>query len=184
LWITKALSLLAEVDLQLEVKATRRFPGLELSEDERRTLKKDAASGAQMTARRWRRIRTLLKLDEGISVRETARLVGGYPREVSRVGQRYLAEGLESALTERARPGRKQRKLDSTQEAAVVAMICGPAPEGRARWTIRLAAEQAEARGIIDKIGREAIRMTLSLHGLKPWREKNVGVAIHRSGVR
>ncbi len=63
-------------------------------------------------------------------------------------------------------------------------MICGPAPEGRARWTIRLAAEQAMKRGIIDKIGREAIRLVLSNHGLKPWRKKNVGIAIHRPGIR
>ncbi len=161
------------------MKDTKRFAGLELLDEERRTLKKQAASGAQMTARKWRRIRVLLKLDEGISVRKTALLVGGYPREVSRVGKRYLARGLPAALSEDPRPGRKQRKLDSTQEAAVVAMVCGPAPEGRARWTIRLAAEQAMRRGIIDKIGREAIRLVLSNHGLKPWREKNVGSAVH-----
>jgi hypothetical protein len=87
--------------------------------------------------------------------------------------------GLQAALSEDPRPGRKQRKLDSTQEAAVVAMVCGPAPEGRARWTIRLAAGEAMKRGIVDKIGREAIRLVLSNHGLKPWREKNVGLAFH-----
>ncbi|UJR83697.1 Hypothetical protein I5071_57680 [Sandaracinus amylolyticus] len=67
-----------------------------------------------------------------------------------------------------------ERKLDSAQEAAIVAMVCGPPPEGHARWTVRLIAEQVVKRGVVDEIGRETVRVTLASHGLKPWREKNV----------
>ena len=112
-------------------------------------------------------------LDEGFSVRATATAVGQYPREISRVGKRYLAHGLEIALSDDARP-KPPKLMDSTQEAAVVAMICGPAPEGRARWTVRLAAEEAVKRGIVDRVGREKVRVVLKGHDLKPWREKNV----------
>ena len=126
-----------------------------------------------MSPRTWRRIRTLELLHAGQSVRQTALAVGGYPREVSRVGQRYLAKGLDGALSDDARPI-PGRKLDSSQEAAVVAMVCGPPPEGRARWTVGLVSSEAKARHIVDTVGRETIRVLLARHDLKPWREKNV----------
>jgi putative transposase len=162
-------------DLQLGMKSTERLTQLELTTSDRATLRARASGRTreQLSARKWRRIRTLLLLDEGESVRATARAVGGYPREVSRVGKRYLAGGLEHALSDDPRP-HPEKKLDSTQEAAVVAMVCGPTPEGRARWTVRLVAEQAVKKRIVDKIGRETIRLLFASRGLKPWREKNV----------
>lgn len=125
----------------------------------------------------------LLLLDAGQTVRATAVAVGGYPREVSRVAKRYLVAGLEHALTEDARP-KPAPKLDSTQQAAVVAMVCGPPPEGRARWTLRLLAQEAGRRGIVDSVGYDTIRIVLARHDLKPWREKNVVRAGDRSAVR
>lgn len=43
-----------------------------------------------MKVRIWRRVRVLLLLDGGHTVRGTAIAVGGYPREISRVAKRYL----------------------------------------------------------------------------------------------
>lgn len=160
-----------------------KFAGLSLSDADRRALGKMQGGGARMTARVWRRIRILLLLDEGESVRRTAAAVGGYPREISRVGKRYLAGGLDVALSEEKRPP-PPSKLDSTQRAAVVAMVCGPPPTGRARWTVRLIAEESVRRGIVDTIGREAIRILLKAHELKPWREKNVVRGKHQPNVR
>jgi len=56
-------------------------------------------------------------------------------------------------------------------------MVCGSAPEGRARWTVRLIAEEAVKRKLAPQVGRETIRVLLESHELKPWREKNV---VHR----
>jgi hypothetical protein len=39
---------------------------------------------------------------------------------------------------------------------------------------VRLAAEQAVERQIVERVGRETIRVVLASHDLKPWREKNV----------
>lgn len=83
----------------------------------------------------------------------------------------HFARGLQAALTDEPR-GKPDPALDSAQRAAVVAMVCGPAPEGRARWTVRLMAEYAVRRGITPKIGRETIRVVLATHDLEPWREK------------
>ena len=56
----------------------------------------------------------------------------------------------------------------------MVALVCGPPPDGRARWTVRLLAQEASRRGIADPVGRETIRVVLARQNLKPWREKNV----------
>jgi hypothetical protein len=56
-------------------------------------------------------------------------------------------------------------------------MVCGKPPEGRARWTVRLVAEEAVKRRLDPRAGRETIRVLLESHELKPWREKSVRVA-------
>lgn len=160
-----------------------RFAGLALTKRDRKKLKAMQGAGAKLSARTWRRVRVLLLLDEGWSVRATAKAVGGYPREISRVGKRYLAGGLAMALTDDERP-KPPRMIDSVQEAAIVAMVCGPVPEGRARWTVRLVTEEAVRRGIVQRAGRETIRVVLAEHGLKPWREKNVVRAGDQQRVR
>ena len=150
-----------------------RFVGVKLSDLDRSKLRLMQTRGAQMSARDWRRIRTLLLLDKGLTVTAVAAAVGSYRRETARVGRRYLQRGLDYALSDDPRP-KPAPLLDSTQQAAIVAMVCGPPPEGRARWTVRLVAEHAVQRGIASRIGRETARVALADHGLKPWREKNV----------
>jgi putative transposase len=53
-------------------------------------------------------------------------------------------------------------------------MVCSDPPEGRARWRVRLVAEEAVKRKLVPAVGRETIRILLLHHDLKPWREKNV----------
>src|SRR5438067_1873970 len=161
---------------------TKRFVGLKLTDADRKELKRQYASGEQMTGRTWKRMQVLLLLDQGRSVTETAGAVVGYRREVSRVGKRYLKGGLTLALSDDPRP-KPPRLLDSSQEAAVVAMVCGPVPEGHARWTTALIAAEAARRGIVPRVGRETIRLVLANHDLKPWREKNVVRPGDRPGV-
>jgi transposase len=163
------------------VEAPKRFVGLELSKKDRAQLAAMQRK-SKLSARTWRRIRILELLDEGMSVRASAKAAGTYPREVSRIGKRYVARGLQAALTDEPR-GKPEPLLDSAQRAAVVAMVCGPAPDGRARWTVRLVAKQAVQRGIAPKVGRETIRVILATHDLKPWREKNVVRPAPRSRV-
>ena len=162
---------------------TARFAGLELTEDDRARLKKMLTGRTSMSARAWRRVRTLLLLDRGYTVTAAAEAAGSYRRETARIGKRYLARGLAYALSDDPRP-KPTPLLDSAQEAAVVAMVCGPPPEGRARWSVRLVAIEAVKRGIAPQLGRETARIALADHGLKPWREKNVVRADDQRRVR
>lgn len=170
------------LDLSVRVKAKLpRPPRLKLSAADRSELKR--LKQQTLTARTFRRILTLEHLDAGLTVRAAAKAVNGYHREVKRVADRYNSDGLQAALSDDPRPG-PERKLDSVEEAAIVALVCGPPPDGYARWTVRLITSEVMKRGIVTKVGRECIRVTLANHDLKPWREKNVGGAGDHKRVR
>jgi DNA-binding NarL/FixJ family response regulator len=51
-------------------------------------------TGKPVSAPTSRRVRVLELLDEGLSVRATAKAVGTVPRELSRIGKRYVVRGL------------------------------------------------------------------------------------------
>ena len=146
-----------------------KFPGLQLTARERQALREARGGGRRLSERRWRRIRILELLDRRWNLSQIAVAVGTCPREVRRVGWRYLELGMGAALTDDPRP---KKLLDATQQAAIVAMVCGPPPPGHARWTVVLTAAEAQQRGVVRKVGRETIRRLFVSHALKPWREK------------
>jgi transposase len=115
----------------------------------------------------------LLQLSGGDSAPVIARRLRLTPKTVRDIGKRYLEGGVDRALYERPRQGAKPI-LSPTERQRIIAMACSDAPEGRARWTVRLIAEQAIKRKLVPKVGRETIRILLESHDLKPWREKNV----------
>jgi len=149
------------------------FPGLKLSAEDRRALDAKVAGRSRLSVRVWRRIQILKLLDKGWNLTATGEALDTYAREVRRVGWRYLDSGLEAALTDDERP-KPSKKLDARQQAAVVALVCGPPPAGRARWSLSLIVQEVKRRGIIASISDESIRLLLAAHDLKPWREKNV----------
>ena len=115
----------------------------------------------------------LLQLAKGASAPQISNLVPLTPQAIRKVGHRYLEGGLEPALYEKQRPG-ATAVLDDSQKQRIIAMVCSNPPEGRARWTVRLVAQEAVKRNLVPRVGRETIRILLLDHDLKPWREKNV----------
>ena len=125
------------------------------------------------SARVLRRALILRQLDQGQTAAEVAGNVGVASKTVRAIARRYEEEGLEPSLYEKPRPG-QPRVLDAGQSQRIIAMVCSPPPEGQARWSVRLLAQEAVKRKLAPKVGREAIRILLTTHDLKPWREKNV----------
>ncbi|WP_373372248.1 helix-turn-helix domain-containing protein [Sorangium atrum] len=78
-----------------------------------------------------------------------------------RVSNRFLEGGVEHALSEEPRR-RRSKLLDSAKTAALIAMVCGPSPEGRARWTIPLVADEAQRRKIVRSLAEAASPCPLS----------------------
>jgi transposase len=145
---------------------------VQLSKAEQQELDKLLRGGLQ-PVRTVLRAMALRQLADGQTIRAVARNVGLTPKTVWLTSQRYQQGGLERALYERPRPG-QQARLDAQQRQRLVALVCSPPPEGRARWTVRLLAEEAVKRKLVPRVGRETVRILLESHDLKPWREKNV----------
>ena len=101
---------------------------------------------------------------------------GTYPREVRRVGWRYLEQGVQAALTDDPRP-KPPKLLDTRQQAAIVAMVCGPPPAGYARWTVRVTTEESQRQGIVADVGRETIRQVLAAPRAEAVAEKKCGAS-------
>jgi hypothetical protein len=51
-------------------------------------------------------------------------------------------------------------------------MVCSDPPEGQARGSVHLVAEEAVKRKLVPRVGRETIRILLLHHDLRLWREK------------
>jgi putative transposase len=115
----------------------------------------------------------LLQLAENASAPQIAKVIPLTSQAIRRLGHRYEQAGLQGALYEKQRPGAAE-VLDASQKQRIIALVCSNPPEGRARWTVRLVAEEAVKRKLVPTVGREAIRILLLHHDLKPWREKNV----------
>jgi putative transposase len=145
---------------------------VKLPKPEERSLVQLLRSGVQQVRVVLRSL-ALLQLSGGDSAPVIARRLRLTPKTVRDIGKRYLEGGVDRALYERPRQGAKPI-LSPSERQRIIAMACSQAPEGRARWTVRLIAEQAIKRKLVPKVGRETIRILLESHDLKPWREKNV----------
>lgn len=82
-------------------------------------------------------------------------------RTVERVRERLVQEGLEAALN-RAKPTRvRSRVIDGDNEAHLIALACGDAPDGRSGWTLRLLSQRMVELGYVESVSHETIRQTL-----------------------
>jgi transposase len=113
------------------------------------------------------RARVLLKADQGENGEsqtdaQVAEAVNVAAKTVFNIRRRWVEEGLEVALRRKKQdcPSRP-RKLDGRAEAKLVATCCGPAPQGRARWTLRLLADKLVELQAVDSISPETVRGTL-----------------------
>jgi len=81
---------------------------------------------------------------------------------VANIRKRLVTEGLAAALSHYRGPNREyKRKLDGHQEAQLIALVCGPPPEGRTRWTLRLLADKLVELEYVDEISYVTVGRTL-----------------------
>jgi transposase len=83
-------------------------------------------------------------------------------RSIEYLRQRLVEEGLESALQRRKqdRPS-VERKFDGEKEAKLIAIACGPKPEGRTRWTLQLLADRAVKLKIVESCSAKTVGRVL-----------------------
>src|SRR5919112_3516967 len=134
-----------------------------LEPDERGELEKLISRG-KGAARRLAHARILLHADQGEGRlgkidSEIAEAVGVSVATIERVRQRFVEEGLETALSPRPPRRLYPRKLDG--EARLIALACSPPPEGQARWTLRMLAERMVVLGHVETVSHGTVRTTL-----------------------
>ena len=145
---------------------------LKLSRKDQSKLEQTLKSGVQQV-RVVLRALALLQLADGATAPQVAKSVRLTAQTVRNLSRRYQQRGLDGALYEKPRPGASS-VLDEKQQQRIIAMVCSEPPQGYARWTVRLVAEEAVKRRLVPRAGRETIRILLLHHDLRPWREKNV----------
>jgi len=136
-----------------------------LTDEEREHLRRLLCSG-KAAARKLTHARILLKTDANPGGpnwedQQISRSLDVGTATVERVRMQFVEEGLEAAL-ERRKPRREyERRLDGADEAHLIALTCGQAPEGRDRWTMQLLADRMVALGYVEQLSRETVRRTL-----------------------
>ncbi|EQD52197.1 transposase, partial [mine drainage metagenome] len=128
---------------------------VELSAEERQRLEQVVRVG-KAAAYRIRHANMLLAVDESaagakIKDADAARAFGVSVRTVELLRERLVEEGLDVALErkKRVRPS-IERMFDGEKEAKLIALACGPKPEGRVRWTLRLLADRVVELNIVE----------------------------------
>jgi transposase len=132
--------------------------------DQRDALRRIVRTGTHPAAMQ-RRAHILLKTDaagpDAWADERIAEALDTTRMTVRRVRQQFTAEGLNATLHRKRPTGRQYRKLDGKQEAQLVAIACSPAPEGRARWTMKLLADQLIELEVVDSIDPATVCRTL-----------------------
>ena len=135
---------------------------VDLTTEERSDLE-SRLQGGQMSVRKVKRIQILIKADEGWNDERIAEALDVGLSTVERTRRKFVERGLEGAIANR-RPRREYpRKLDGKAEAHLIALMCGAAPAGYARWSLRLLADElVKIEGVeIEDISHESVRQTL-----------------------
>ena len=151
---------------------------VELDDEERKLLQSIVAAGSHK-ARKVKRAQVLLAADRrhgrSLSERRTdaeiGAVVGSSTSTVYRTKRRLVEQGLELALAEAPRPGALPKVLGK-HEARLIALACTDPPEGCARWTLTLLANELVVLTDLDSVSIETVRRRLKDNDLKPWQHK------------
>lgn len=146
---------------------------VQLLSEQRQELSRMISTGTA-SARQLTHARILLKADQGSAgpawsdraIQEALEVSTG---TVERVRKRCAQAGVQEAILPQSVQRARQRWLDGRQEAYLVALVCGPPPEGFVRWTLRLLSSRLVELGSVETISHETVRQVLLANQLKPW---------------
>jgi hypothetical protein len=118
-----------------------------------------------------RRAKILLMADEGhpkgrYADWEIAEEVGLCERQVVRIRQKFVKEGLQPALTRVVRKDAgTSHTFDGQAEAQLVVIACSTPPEGRDHWTLQLLCDELRRLHVVPSVCCETVRQVLKKTG-------------------
>ena len=110
------------------------------------------------SVRKLNRVKALQLSDQGQHPEEISTLLGISVATVYNLRKRYRQDGLQRAVSEKARPG-QPRKVTPQVEAQITQLACSQAPDGQTRWTVALINKRLVKLDI--HIDDESVRLTL-----------------------
>ena len=137
-----------------------------LSEEERARLEEFIRKGKR-AGHLLTRARILLKADvseagDGWSDGRIAEALDTSIATIERTRRLLVEEGFEAVLTRKYNPNSAPRRIfDGAAEAKRIALACGPAPAGRAKWTLCLLEEKVVELQIVERASDNTIGRTL-----------------------
>lgn len=135
-----------------------------LSPEERQRLEELVSKG-KTAAYRIKHANILLKVDADgprWSDQRIAEAFGCHVNTVANVRKRCVDRGLEQALERKKRDTPPTEPiLDGAAEARLIAIACSEAPEGSARWTMQMLADELVRLDVVSAISHETVRRTL-----------------------
>jgi transposase len=131
---------------------------LTLNEKEHSYLTRLTTSG-ELKARLFKHAMALIWLSDGKPMAEVSRLLDyAYPSVVN-LKKNFLRNGL-SSLEDKPRSGRPVR-FDGAERAKLTALACSQAPEGHARWSLRLLADKAVELDLVAQVSHTQVGLIL-----------------------
>jgi len=89
-------------------------------------------------------------------------------KTIDRVKKKFVEEGFD-AIFDPPKPKRTYiKKADGEVEAHLVALCCGEAPAGFAKWSLRLLADKMVELNYVESISHETVRQVLKKTNLSP----------------
>lgn len=136
-----------------------------LTKEEREQLQAVLGKGKH-SSQQYRNACILINSDESSfgdksSNEQIAKVLQINTKTVERVKKRFVEEGFEECMERKPYPRLEPKKVDGDFEAHLIAISCSEAPEGMARWSLRMLAEKMVELKYIDSVSHETVRQVL-----------------------
>ena len=138
-----------------------------LTQGERDHLNALLGSSQRVARKKLVRAQVLLKVDQGEhgpawTDEKAAEAFDLHVNSVHSIRKDLVLRGFEEALERRpqATP-RRQPVFDQESEKDVLTLAVSSPPDGHARWTLRLLADEVVRLDIVDSVSHETVRKTL-----------------------
>lgn len=93
---------------------------------------------------------------------EIGEIVGLSEKQVKRVRQKFVRDGVGPTLQRQRRSDAGTRKkLDGASEAQLMTLCCSTPPAGRERWTLQLLVDELVRLEVVADVCRETVRQCL-----------------------
>jgi len=145
---------------------------IELDETTRSELEKYTKTGKR-SVKLVNRAKIILELDEAngrkpLIQATVAEKIGVTRQAVNDAKQAFLAANSLTAFLQRKKRETPpvQPKITGEVEAHIIALACGPVPEGCAKWGVRLLASKCVELNYIDAISFKSVQRVLKKHSL------------------